>query len=126
MKTVLIVDDHLDTRIICRELLVYFGYSVREARNAAEALVEAETMPDLILLDFLMPDRDGLSVLADLRAREQLSGTPIVVYTAAASHAEELRAHPLVTRVLVKPLEARVLLEAVHELIGPAEPELPA
>lgn len=126
MKTVLIVDDHLDTRIICRELLAYFGYSVQEARNAEEALVQAEAVPDLILLDFLMPDRDGLSVLADLRSREALAGTPIVVYTAAASHADELRAHPLVTRVLLKPLEARVLLDAVNELIGPAEPPLPA
>lgn len=126
MKTVLIVDDHRDTRIIVRELLSHFGYRVREAVNGAEALVEAETAPDMILLDFLMPDRDGLDVLAELRTRPATARTPIVVYTAAASHAEELHAHPLVTRVLLKPLEARFLLAAVHELIGAAEPEIPA
>jgi CheY-like chemotaxis protein len=126
MKTVLIVDDHSDTRIIVRELLTHFGYRVREAVNGAEAMVESANGPDLILLDFLMPDRDGLEVLADLRARPATATTPIVVYTAAASHADELHAHPLVSRVLLKPLEARFLLAAVRELIGPGAPELPA
>jgi two-component system, chemotaxis family, chemotaxis protein CheY len=125
-KTVLVVDDHSDTRFICRELLTHFGYEVREAVNGAGALVEAANTPDLILLDFLMPDCDGLTVLGELRARPNTAATPIVVYTAAASHAGELRAHPLVTRVLLKPLEAKHLLSAVHELIGPPVPEMPA
>jgi CheY-like chemotaxis protein len=126
MKTVLIVDDHSDTRIIVRELLTHYGYRVREAANGEQALRESEAGPDLIFLDFLMPDRDGLDVLADMRARPVTATTPIVVFTAAASHTEELLAHPLVTRVLLKPVEARFLLAAVTELIGPGTPELPA
>lgn len=124
-KTVLIVDDHSDTRIICRELLTHYGFVAREAQSGAEALAMAQAAcPDLILLDFLMPEQDGLQVLAQLRQLPETAETPIVLYTAAAARVDEIAAHPLVTRVLVKPLEAKRLLNAVYDLIG--TPEVPA
>ena len=121
-KTVLIVDDHSDTRIICRELLSYYGYVTHEARNGAEALQLAdEHGADLILLDFLMPERDGLQVLEDLRSRASFTATPILLYTAAASRLEEFSSHPQVTRVVLKPVEAARLMKIVTDLIGPPE-----
>ena len=95
---------------------------MREARNGSEAIaLVGEVRSDLILLDFLMPDRDGIEVLRELRSLNATSQTPVVIYTAAASHLEELMKNPQVTRVLLKPLEATRLLAAVQELIGPAE-----
>ena len=124
-KTVLVVDDHSDTRIICRELLSHYGYVVKEARNGAEGLaIAVEAAPDLILLDFLMPDRNGVEVLGDFREAAGTENTPIVLFTAAAARVEELLDNPLVTRVLVKPIESMKLLRVVTELIG--SPEVPA
>ena len=124
-KTVLVVDDHSDTRIICRELLSHYGYVVLEARDGGEAMaITAESKPDLILLDFLMPDRNGIEVLADLRGAQGTADTPIILFTAAAARVEELLANPLVTRVLLKPIESAKLLRVVNELTS--QPELPA
>ena len=121
-KTVLIVDDHPDTRIICRELLTHFGYRAIEATNGEEALAMArQYRPDMVLLDFLMPERDGLEVLSDLRSSAETAGTPIVLFTAAASRLEELTSQPGIVEVLVKPLEAARLLRTVAEVIGPGE-----
>src|SRR5688572_25223988 len=100
-KRVLIVDDHSDTRTICRELLTHFGYAVEEAENGAAALETVRTsVPDLVLLDFLMPERDGLEVLTELRSRPETATMPVVLYTAAATRLAELYDHPHVTRVL--------------------------
>lgn len=124
-RTVLIVDDHSDTRIICRELLTHYGYDVYEAQNGAQAMtIAAEVRPDLILLDFLMPDRNGIQVLGDLREAAGTEHIPIVIFTAAAARVEELLDNPLVTRVLVKPIESMKLLRVVNELTG--TPEVPA
>ena len=120
-KRVLIVDDHSDTRVICRELLTHYGYLVEEAEDGASALLaSAANRPDLVLLDFLMPERDGLQVLTELRSRTETALTPVVLYTAAAARLAELSAHPQVTRVLLKPTEAAELVAVVQELIGPA------
>ena len=122
-KTVLIVDDHSDTRIICRELLSHYGYATHEAQNGVEALQLAdEHGADLILLDFLMPERDGLQVLGDLRSRASLAATPILLYTAAASRLDEFSLNPQVTRVVLKPMEAARLMKIIMDLIGPPEP----
>ena len=120
-KKVLIVDDHLDTRVICRELFTHFGYVVFEAADGTEALDVAKSrVPDLILLDFLMPRGDGLEVLRTLRAHAPLSKTAIVLYTAAATEAEKLLSTEGVQRVVFKPSQASDLLRVVSELIGEA------
>ncbi|HUP89648.1 MAG TPA: response regulator [Longimicrobiales bacterium] len=126
-KKILVVDDHLDTRFICRELLTHFGYEVSEAIDGVQAYdVAVENPPHLILLDFLMPNSDGQQTLEKLRAHDGLKNTRIVLYTAAATQMEALRKLTGVERVLLKPLESRHLLQVVRELIGPAELAPPA
>ena len=77
VKRVLIVDDHEPFRAIARELLEAAGYVVSgEAADGAEALAAvAVEVPDAVLLDVQLPDRDGFSVAAALTA----SGGPVVV-----------------------------------------------
>lgn len=121
-KKILVVDDHIDTRFICRELLTHFGYEVSEAVDGVQAYdVATENPPHLILLDFLMPNADGQQTLERLRAHDGLKDTRIVLYTAAATEMESLRKLKGVDRVLLKPLETRHLLQVVREIIGPAE-----
>jgi len=126
-KKILVVDDHADTREICRDLFTHFGYVVLLASDGVEAVsvATAET-PDLILLDFLMPHISELEALRQMRSHERLRSTPVVFFTAAVTHLEELTRIEGVTRVLLKPMEALALLQVVRELIGePQAPRLP-
>jgi DNA-binding NarL/FixJ family response regulator len=77
VKRVLIVDDHEPFRAIARELLEGAGYLVSgEAADAAEALAAvASDVPDAVLLDVQLPDRDGFSLAATLTRK----GGPVVV-----------------------------------------------
>lgn len=72
MQTILLVEDDLDIRSATEEILKLRGYAIRTAANGREALAEAccEPLPDLILLDLMMPVSDGLEFL------RELSGTP--------------------------------------------------
>lgn len=79
--TILIADDSMSVRMYMRSILEKEGYSVAEAVNGVDALAKVEaSKPDLLLLDLLMPQMDGIEVLAQLR--EKKIALPIIVITA--------------------------------------------
>lgn len=121
-KRILVVDDHSDTREISQQLLTHFGYEVYVAEDGVEALDVALTaQPHLVLMDFLMPHGDGLQAIGMLKRHEPLRDVPVVLYTAAATEYNALVGAAGVTRVLLKPVEARQLLACVQDVIGPAD-----
>jgi CheY-like chemotaxis protein/phosphoribosyl 1,2-cyclic phosphodiesterase len=80
---VLIVDDDPDIRALARQALSQAGHIVVEASGGREALASIEAhVPDLLLLDLLMPEPGGLEVLKVLRSRPATAALPIVVLTA--------------------------------------------
>jgi two-component system, NtrC family, response regulator AtoC len=87
--TVLVVDDESLLRWSLRERFEQDGYTVVEAGTAAEALQQAGAGVDLILLDFKLPDGDGLTVLR--RVKEQTPDVPVIMMTAFSTieHAVE-------------------------------------
>jgi CheY-like chemotaxis protein len=80
---VLVVEDDEDQRQLMRAILGPRGWSVREAANGRLALdaITAE-LPDVILLDLMMPEMDGFEVVAALQAKAAWRAIPVVVVTA--------------------------------------------
>jgi two-component system cell cycle response regulator DivK len=81
--TILYVEDHPDNRMLVRRILMADGFTILEAKNAAEALelVKSKT-PDLILMDINMPDIDGYTLTARLKTYPNLTEVPIIALTA--------------------------------------------
>jgi len=87
---ILIVDDEPQIRRFLRVSLVAHGFEIHEAANAREALQSASSDPPaLIVLDLGLPDRDGQSLLPDLRA---ISAAPVIVLSVRADEHEKVRA----------------------------------
>ncbi len=81
--TILIVDDEPSARYTLEALLFQEGYDLAFASNGAEALKKAaELIPDLILLDVMMPRMDGFEVCRRLRADPHLAEVPVIMVTA--------------------------------------------
>ena len=87
-KLILVADDDDDVRDLVAFRLQRAGFEVVEARDGREALVLARRrVPDLCLLDVMMPSLDGYEVARELRASEGLDGIPIVLLTASVQDA---------------------------------------
>jgi two-component system cell cycle response regulator DivK len=81
--TILYIEDNLDNRTLIRRVLLAEGYEVLEAGFASEALEVLKTHhPDLILMDINMPDMDGYTLTARIRALPGFEQVPIVALTA--------------------------------------------
>ena len=84
MKRLLIIDDDEDIRLIARHFLEMSGnYQVQEAATAAEGLAKLmQTTSDVLLLDYLLPDRTGLDVLQEIQSRKLLQNLKVILLTA--------------------------------------------
>ena len=83
LPLVLIVDDSTTNRKLARDVLQFAGFRTLEAGSAAEAIALAsEHLPDVILMDLRLPDRDGIEAARNLRSDPRTSGIPVVALTA--------------------------------------------
>ena len=80
---VLVIDDEPDVLMLCRMNLERAGYDVAEAEDGEAGLWLARgEPPDVIVLDVMLPERDGLQILADLAADAGLRRVPVILLTA--------------------------------------------
>ncbi len=117
---VLVVEDDADTREMLRRFLEKEGWKVSEAENGKIALDGmAENLPQLILLDLIMPEMDGFEFLTELRKRPDWRAVPIVVVTAKdLTPAERMELNGYVEKILQKGVYSREeLLAEVRELV---------
>ena len=82
-KTILLVEDFDDTRLMTKLWLTKKGYRVVEAENGKEAVEVAQReRPDLIIMDMMMPGINGLDATRQIREYQSLQATPIVAVSA--------------------------------------------
>jgi CheY-like chemotaxis protein len=117
--SVLVCDDEPNLRELIR-LSLGPGYDVHEAEDGEEALALARSLvPELVILDLMMPRLNGFDVLADLKADPALAQTRILVVTAQPASKEEARAKGA-DGVIVKPFAPEELAELAATLVAPA------
>ena len=93
-RTILVVDDFDDTRLLLRTWLKRKGFLVIEAENGKQAVAAVQTHnPDFVIMDVEMPELDGLSATRQIRAMEQFADVPIVAVSAYG--ADQYRAQAL-------------------------------
>src|SRR5215213_475182 len=116
---ILTVDDTPENLEILRMRLDAQGYAVVEASDGDEGFAKArELKPDLILLDIMMPKRDGISVVRDLKADPELRSIPVILVTAKADTKDVV--HGLDAGgddYLTKPFEHSALLARVRSML---------
>ncbi len=119
-KKILVVDDAPDTRLLIKRCLEKSDYEVLEAENGMDALVMVKgDLPDLIILDMMIPRMDGLKVCAFIKSDKRSWNIPVIMITAMAEKsAKELSEQVKVDVFLNKPIIISDLLQKVKELIG--------
>lgn len=114
---ILVADDDKLVQSAFSDLLEYSGYRVIPAWDGEEAFAKAlAERPDLILLDVLMPKRNGIQVAQDLKANPETRGIPIIIVTAlSGAPAAQLTQADV---YLQKPVRPGDLLEHVRRLLS--------
>ena len=116
--SVLIAEDHPDSRDALRALLEAFGYRVYVAGDGFQAVAEARAhRPDLILMDMMMPGMDGMEATRTLRADPDFPHIPIVAVTAMEGSRESVLSAGCDDWV-VKPINIRSFLGRVSEWLA--------
>jgi two-component system cell cycle response regulator DivK len=115
-KTILVVEDHEDTRFLLKVVLERKGYRVVEAENGMEAIGLAECeRPGLILMDVRLPTLDGLSAIRHLRGQDSLRLLPIVAISAHAAPRDQINAMSAgCNAYLTKPIDFVQLNKLLH------------
>lgn len=124
-KKILIADDEELLRQLICDFLKPEGYTVIQAADGKEAIARfAETNPDLVVLDVMMPGYDGWTVCRHIR---QTANTPIIMLTAKSEELDQLLGFDLgVDEYITKPFSPKVLLARIKAIFRridpPAEP----
>jgi two-component system alkaline phosphatase synthesis response regulator PhoP len=130
-KILLVVEDTENIRKIIKFTLAQRDYEVLESGNGLEAMRLAKTrLPDLILLDVMLPDKTGFDICSELKADPRYAGIKIVMLTAITKDTGKNDAYWKercgADGFLSKPFRARDVLETIEKLLvssaGESEP----
>lgn len=119
-EKILIVDDDLDTLRLVGLMLQRQGYEIVAASNGHQALVMAQTEhPDIILLDIMMPDMDGIEVTRRLRSDAATRDLPIIMFTAKTQVEDKITGFEAgADDYLTKPTQPRELFAHVKAVLA--------
>jgi DNA-binding response OmpR family regulator len=126
MEHILVVDDSEEIRFLLKTMLDTQGYRVDTANDGQRAIdaLQAEAY-DLVILDVMMPLKDGYTVLKEMRQAGLRESTRVLMLTAKATDADWARGYSLgVDDYLTKPFEVDELLTSVAKVLSMSKEEL--
>jgi CheY-like chemotaxis protein len=116
-KLILIVDDESSILEFLEFILIDAGFAVKAAANGQEALARlSEVVPDLVILDYMMPILDGGGVIRAMRADQKYSNIPVIL-TSASEETTIQKRFDGYQAFLHKPYTTERLLEEIHRLL---------
>ncbi len=119
MARILVIDDEPDTMRILEAKLTDAGHQVLQAADGPNGIQKArDASPDMILLDVMMPEMDGLSVLKKLKFDAATEKIPVVVITAKGEKMENLFIMEGAAGYLTKPFVFQELLAKMNHCLG--------
>jgi twitching motility two-component system response regulator PilG len=118
-QKILVVEDSMVTRKVIARTLMSSGYEVFEAKNAFEALSDFDVRkPDLVLLDIILPGKDGYEILAEIRQKPMFAKLPIIMLTSRDSLFDKLKGKVSdANEYLTKPFQPDQLLAIVRKYL---------
>jgi DNA-binding response OmpR family regulator len=124
-QRILVVDDEPEAVELVEFNLKQAGYAVVTATDGAEAIKKARTqMPDLIVLDVMLPEMDGFEICKSLRQDQGTARLPIIMLTAKAAEIDRVLGLELgADDYLTKPYSPRELLLRIKKILARTQPE---
>jgi DNA-binding response OmpR family regulator len=121
-KTVIVVEDEPDAAELFAEMMRVNGFRVLKMYSSAPAIeLIAIEIPDLVILDIMMPDVSGLEVLRFMRREPKLKNTPVIVVSAKSLPVDiKVGMEAGASLYLTKPVGYQDLKQAVERLLAPA------
>ncbi len=119
-STIMIVDDDHELVTIVRVILEQKGFNVRCAYNGPQLFADLdEHKPDLIILDIMMPEMDGLEVLTRLKGNPDTVSIPVIMLTALDRYEDRLRGYKLgADHYISKPFTKAQLMAGINRLLS--------
>ncbi len=119
-KTILIVEDNDNNRILLRDIVTYHGYEAVEAENGTEGVqIAKEIRPDLILMDIQMPGKDGFEAILELRGDPGTADIIVIALTSFAMKGDRERIMASgFDDYLAKPIDTRKLPQLINKFLG--------
>jgi CheY-like chemotaxis protein len=117
--TVLVIDDDKDINILAATALKAFGYTVYQAYNGFEGLKIAEKECgniNLIILDIMMPDIDGIQVLKKLKENDKTKPIPVIFLSARVMDEDIRRISSLFEDFISKPFDLNSFIKTVENI----------
>lgn len=126
-KKILVVEDDAELVELLRFNLKKAGFAVGTANDGIEAIKKARSLlPDLVLLDLMLPELDGFAVCEVLRRDPNLAHTPVIMLTALSSQLARLAGMEAgANEYMVKPFSPKQLISRIEALLPSASAAVP-
>ncbi len=120
MKRILVAEDEVHILLLIQRKLESAGYTVITTENGSDALRMAlNDRPDLLLLDIMLPGREGLDICRDVKSAYGQEAPPVILISARGQQVDvEAGLDAGADDYIIKPFSPRLLLERVEEVLG--------